>query len=93
MTTPDPAPVATHWVVDKRIPLALVITILIQTGGAIWWAASISNRVTSLENTVLNRADQATRIVRVETQVDNLAKGQERIERKLDRLLGVAPNN
>lgn len=93
MSTSDQPPAAAHWVVDKRIPLALVITIIFQTAGIVWWAASISGRVGVLESTVLTRSDQSGRLIKVETQVDNLVKGQERIEQKMDRLLGVVPNN
>lgn len=39
-----------HWSVDKRVPLALIITILFQTGVAVWWASSITGRVATLEN-------------------------------------------
>ena len=26
-----------HWTIDRRIPLALIATLLIQFGGFIWW--------------------------------------------------------
>jgi hypothetical protein len=38
------------WHVDRTIPLALVIVLLGQTGGAIWWASSLSSRVGTLED-------------------------------------------
>ena len=37
------------WVIDKHIPLALILTILAQTAGFGWWAGTISTRVTALE--------------------------------------------
>lgn len=40
-----------HWSVDKRIPLALILTLIAQSAGAIWWAAGINQRVVSLEKT------------------------------------------
>lgn len=33
------------WTVDRRIPLALVLTIMIQTSAGVWWASSISEKV------------------------------------------------
>ena len=38
------------WHLDKRIPLALIGAVLIQTGGAFWYASSINERVASLES-------------------------------------------
>jgi hypothetical protein len=38
-----------HWTVDRRVPLALVIMLLAQTGGAVWWTSSLNSRVSSLE--------------------------------------------
>lgn len=67
------------WHLDKRVPLAIIVSILAQTGGIIWWASAIDRRVTELEltkteiaaemsarNIVNARQDQA--IVRLETQ-------------------------
>ncbi len=39
--TKDPA--ATSWHFDRRIPLALILTIVLQTGAAIWWASSVNS--------------------------------------------------
>ena len=33
------------WHLDKRVPIAMILALLAQTGGMIWWAASISTRV------------------------------------------------
>lgn len=32
-------PESTHWTVDRRVPLALIVTLLLQLGYTIWWAA------------------------------------------------------
>ena len=34
-----------QWHLDKRVPIALIFAIALQTGGALWWAASIQTRV------------------------------------------------
>lgn len=34
-----------HWNIDRRIPMALVITLVIQTGGMVWWASSLNSQV------------------------------------------------
>jgi hypothetical protein len=70
---------ALHWSFDKRIPLALIVTIIIQSGAAIWWASSLSSRVSWLEERISATSDQRDRIIRVETIL-------ERIEKKVDRI-------
>jgi cold shock CspA family protein len=30
------------WHLDRRVPVALILTIAVQTAAAIWWAASVS---------------------------------------------------
>lgn len=38
-----------RWELDKHVPIALLLAIFVQTCGAIWWAATITGRVVSLE--------------------------------------------
>lgn len=45
--------VDTEWQIDKHVPIALLFAIAIQTGGALWWAATINSRVTVLEQQVI----------------------------------------
>ena len=33
------------WHLDKRVPIALIVTIIVQTGGMIWWASGLTHRV------------------------------------------------
>lgn len=37
------------WHLDKRVNVALILAICIQTAGAIWWASNLSSRVSALE--------------------------------------------
>jgi hypothetical protein len=76
-------PAQQHWSVDKRVPIALILTfvgtMIIQSGAVVWWASSISSRVNTLETRVETMSDQRDRIIKVETIL-------ERIERKVDRI-------
>jgi hypothetical protein len=40
----------TKWHLDKKVPIALIVTIVLQTGVFIWWAARIDFRTQSLES-------------------------------------------
>ena len=70
-----------HWHLDKRVPLALIVTIVVQTAGLVWWASSLSERVNSLERTREATAPQADRLTRVEVKLEVMQQGIERIER------------
>ena len=37
-----------RWHVGKEIPLALIFTLAVQTGGGIWWAASLSSKLDNM---------------------------------------------
>lgn len=40
------------WHLDKRVPIALIATVLVQTTSIIWWAATMTSRVESVEREV-----------------------------------------
>ncbi len=39
----------TEWRLDKHIPVALILAIILQGAATVWWASSISARVEMLE--------------------------------------------
>lgn len=76
-----------HWHLDKKVPIALIVAILAQTGSFIWWGATISQRVSNLEAASDSRALLSERITRQEALMEGLQRGVLRIEDKVDRLL------
>jgi len=76
-----------HWSVDKRVPIALIFTIVIQSAGIIWWASELSSRVTSLEEYRTTTVTFDSRIVRLETNAENIRQTLQLISDKLDRLI------
>jgi hypothetical protein len=87
-----------HWSLDRRVPLALIWTILAQTGLAVWWArgqqAAIelqSQRISSLE--AARSSDRvAERLSTLESQMidakDVLRRIDERTQRLVERQAG-----
>jgi len=78
-----------HWTLDKRVPLALIVTIIGQTGAFVWFAARLDQRVEALERSE-NRASvaapvQADRLTRVEVKIENIERGVGRIESLIQR--------
>ena len=87
--------------IDRHIPLALLIGLMVQTGGVVWWAATLSTRVDALEKLIVTstderyratqaKADFALRDQRIDTNLVRIGEVQEviyRIDSKVDRLL------
>lgn len=74
------------WHLDKRVPLALILTILGQTAVAFWWAATLESRVGVVERDlgreqVINET-QTSAIRIIET-------GAARRDEKLVTILGI----
>lgn len=75
-----------RWVIDKKIPLALVLVIFTQTAGAIWWAAAIDGRVTQLESRQVETGNSKVveRLARLEVLMEQAAKTLDNMDRRLD---------
>ena len=48
-----------QWHLDKKVPIAVIVTILLQTGAIIWWAAGASERLTALERQAAQQAPRS----------------------------------
>lgn len=64
-----------RWHLDKRIPIAIILAIAVQSGAGIWWAASVDGRVTSLERQVQTSAPDRERLTRVEVRLEGVQSG------------------
>jgi hypothetical protein len=64
-----------HWHLDRRVPIALIVTIAIQTAGIIWWASDVNARVSQLERQAVAAGPQSERIIRLETQIEAIREG------------------
>lgn len=76
-----------HWTIDRRIPLALITTLLIQFGGFIWWFSSVESRLTVKEQRlarVEQRLDDDQRTI--SAIVERLARIEERSNAQLELL-------
>lgn len=58
-----------NWHLDKRVPIALIFTIVVQTVTISWWAASTSVRLDAVERKMEAAAPQAERVIRLDEKV------------------------
>ena len=71
------------WHFDKRIPIALIGAIFVQTGAAFWWASSINERVAALEAWRQDTKGIAADLAVVRSQVSDLKTILSRIDARL----------
>jgi hypothetical protein len=75
-----------HWAIERKIPIALLTALAIQTGVWVWQSAAAWARLESLEKKVEAMAPQGERIVRVETKTDLLIAALAEVKDILQRL-------
>ncbi len=79
-------PASSTWHLDKRFPVALLFAIAVQTGTAIWWAATTSARISSVETSVQYAI--TARLNRIEDKLDRLIESN-----RLTRLPSFSNNS
>lgn len=58
-----------RWKIDRHIPIAFLVGLLLQTGGIVWWASAISQRVeTAIADNVRQDAEIAATEASLATQ-------------------------
>lgn len=87
MPPPAPPETSTSWHLDKRVPIALIVTIMLQLGAWIWWTAGLARDVQEdrrrIELLERNDAAQASLLGRINEQ---LARVDERLAAIASRL-------
>ena len=78
-------PMEYGWHLDKRVPIALILAIALQTGGALVWAGAASERLATLETRSARTDEMVERTARLEEQAKAMRASLARIEEKLDR--------
>lgn len=73
-----------HWAIDRKVPVALIVTMLVaflgQWGAAAYWVASTNTRLEVVEHQSLLIGPQAERIIRLETKVDAITQSLQEIK-------------
>lgn len=74
-----------HWHLDKKVPVLIILTIVGQSLALGWWASSLDNRVTNLEQYMAESKQVGTsdRLVRLETLMSEIHRSLRNIERQL----------
>ena len=70
---------------ERKVPLALVATLVAQTGAALMWAGAAEQRLGDVERRIEGQTGAPERLARVEEQTLAMRAQLQRIEEKLDR--------
>ncbi len=73
------------WRIDRRVPLALVFAVMMQTGVGLVWAGSAAQRLDMLETGADESRELIERTTRLEERTRSIDATVTRIEAKLDR--------
>lgn len=80
------------WLLDRKVPIALIATLALQSAGAIWWASGLDHRLATVEATQLVLATRTTSL-EAASRADLSAlraEVQTRHERALDGQRGLS---
>lgn len=75
-----------HWSVDRKVPLALIFAIFMQTAGAFWWAGKVDSRLTYLEATNENTEKAIKELTEIKIHMQYQRESLEEIKLILERV-------
>ena len=81
------------WHLDRRVPLALIFAIFVQTATAFWWASGMSYSLSNAQTAIKTIQDDAKgvagrldRMTVLETELKFVNETLRRLETAIDRL-------
>ena len=76
---------APAWSIDRRVPVAVIVTILVQSAAALLWAGAANERLGALETRTERIGELVERTARLEEQAKSANAALARIEERLGR--------
>jgi hypothetical protein len=71
------------WHLDRRVPLALVLALVMQAVSALLWAGAASERIAALETQAATNQVLLERTARLEVETAYIRASLDRLERRL----------
>lgn len=76
---------ANGWHLDKRVPITLIATLVMQSTAILWWAASMNARVDALERQSNAQQETLARLSRLEARQELMLQRMSELSAKLDQ--------
>lgn len=80
-----------NWHLDKRVPIAIILTIAFQTFTATWFAATAMARLANAEEWIKENKQFVQQLPVIQNDISYIKAGLQRIEVKIDRSAGDHP--
>ena len=74
-----------EWHLDKKIPISIIIALIIQSISFVWFMSKQDSRIGYLEAIANSNKQSHERLVRLETNTENIQYSIRRIERVLEK--------
>jgi hypothetical protein len=71
------------WFLSKQIPITVIVALLIQTAGVVWWASSIDSKLKVQESWIQRNRNVAAEMARLEERVKYLQQELQELEAKV----------
>lgn len=82
------------WHLDRKVPVAIILSLVVQTAGLVWWAASLSGRqdehsrrISQLEAADARQATESQRVSEALARMDERMLAQTRILQRIEEQL------
>ena len=73
------------WAIDRRVPVAVIVTIVLQSAAALLWAGGANERLQHLEERTERIGELVERTARLEEKAKSAIATLDRIEERLGR--------
>lgn len=70
--------------IQGKVTIALVLAVLVQAGGAAFWAGAAAERISALEAAAATSRPVAERLARLEAEVSAMRAQLDRMERRME---------
>ena len=74
------------WHLDRRVPVAMILTLIVQTGMAIWFISNMNSRIDANTEAIKAMSNHSDRIILLESHIEFQTETMRRLEAKIDRL-------
>jgi hypothetical protein len=74
------------WRLDKRVPVAVIVAMLLQLAGILIWATQLDARVSSMEQQMVGSPALGEKFARLEERLEYMKQDVQYIKHQLERL-------
>ncbi len=75
-----------RWEIERKIPVAVILTLLLNTFATVWWAASTSARLTVVETAITASARMPESMARLEEKLSAVRDEVGQVKEDIRRL-------